>query len=89
MQFEAKVLTESIKNTKEQIEKVDKEIEKICGSCEEYTHLLTIPGFGPYVSAVVLAAIGKGLRVDHRIRWTPSLNAPSEFNRAGVRPGDK
>ena len=65
MQLEAKVLTESIKNTKEQIEKVDKEIEKICGSCEEYAYLQTIPGFGPYVSAVVLAAIGNPHRFEN------------------------
>ena len=58
MQLEAKILTESIKNTKEQIEKVEKDIEKICGSGKEYTYLLTIPRFGPYVSAVVLATIG-------------------------------
>ena len=58
MQLEAKILTESIKNTKEQIEKVEKDLEKICGSGKEYTYLLTIPRFGPYVSAVVLATIG-------------------------------
>ena len=65
MQLEANVLTESIKNHKEQIVKVDKEIEKICGSCKEYTYLLTIPGFGPYVSAVVLAAIGNPHRFEN------------------------
>lgn len=65
MQFEAKVLTENIKNTKAQIERVEKEIERICRSCKEYAYLLTIPGFGPYVSAVVVAAIGNPHRFEN------------------------
>ena len=85
MQFEAKVLTESIKNTKEQIEKVEKEIEKICGSCEEYTHLLTIPGFGPYVSAVVLAAIGN----PHRFENIQQLKRLAGFDLNASRSGKR
>jgi len=37
----------------------------MCRSYEEYEDLLTIPGFGPYVSAVVLAAIGDPHRFDN------------------------
>jgi transposase len=85
MQFEAKVLTESIKNTKEQIEKVDKEIEKISGSCEEYAYLQTIPGFGPYVSAVVLAAIGN----PHRFENIQQLKRLAGFDLNASRSGKR
>jgi transposase len=85
MQLEAKVLTESIKNTKEQIEKVEKEIEKICGSCKEYTYLLTIPGFAPYVSAVVLGAIGN----PHRFENIQQLKRLAELDLNASRSGKR
>ena len=37
-------------------------IKCICQSYIEYELLLTIPGFGPYISSVVLAAIGTASR---------------------------
>jgi transposase len=44
---------------------VDETIEDICVSFEAYPYLLSIPGFGPYVSAVVLPAIGTALRFEN------------------------
>jgi transposase len=85
MHLEAKVLTESIKSTKEQIEKVEKEIEKISGSCEEYAHLQTIPGFGPYVSAVVLAAVGN----PHRFENIQQLKRLAGFDLNASRSGKR
>jgi transposase len=57
-QLEAKLLVDGLNYLKEQIAQVEGTIFTICRSYEEYEDLLTIPGFGPYVSAVVLAAIG-------------------------------
>jgi len=59
---EARILVEGLKQVQEQIREVDKTIENICASFADYKLLLSIPGFGPYISAVVLAAIGNPRR---------------------------
>ena len=65
LELEAKVLVDTVKLIKAQIAEVDEAIEAICLDFEEYPYLLSIPGFGPYVSAVVLAAIGNAYRFDN------------------------
>ena len=42
------------------------EIEDICLEFPDYSYLLTIPGFGPYISAKVLASIGDPFRFNNR-----------------------
>jgi hypothetical protein len=37
-----------------------------CEGREDYAHLLSIPGFGPHVSALVLTALGDPRRSQHR-----------------------
>ena len=63
--LEAKVLVDTVKLIKAQIAELDEAIEAICLDFEEYQYLLSIPGFGPYVSAVVLAAIGNAYRFEN------------------------
>lgn len=65
LELEAKVLVDTVKFIKAQIVEVDKTIETICQQFEAYQYLLSIPGFGPYVSAVVLAAIGDAHRFEN------------------------
>lgn len=65
MQLEAQLLVEMIKLIKAQMAKLDEVIHDICVSFEEYNYLISIPGFGPYVSAVVLAAIGNAHRFEN------------------------
>lgn len=55
---EGKVLVEGLKQIREMIKETDKKIEELCKPFPEYQYLLTIPGFGPDVSAKVLGAIG-------------------------------
>jgi len=63
--FEAQLLVENLQRSREQIREVEEQLYDICGSYKEYELLQTIPGFGPYVSAVVLAAIGYAQRFDN------------------------
>jgi len=65
MELEAQILVENIKIIQAQIASVEETMEDICLSFEEYQYLLSIPGFGPYVSAVVLAAIGTAQRFEN------------------------
>jgi len=64
-QLEARLLVENLYYLKEQIAEVERTIFDISQSYEEYEYLLTIPGFGPYVSAVVLGAIGNPYRFEN------------------------
>ena len=55
---EAQLAVDSLKRVRQQIKAVDDKLEDACLEFPEYTFLLSIPGFGPDVSAKVLGAIG-------------------------------
>jgi transposase len=55
---EAQIMVAALHRVRETIKTVEDKIEDICLTFPEYSFLLTIPGFGPDVSAKVLAAIG-------------------------------
>jgi transposase len=61
-EFEAQVLVEELRHIRDVIKETDVKIKDLCKRCPEYDYLLTIPGFGPDVSAKVLAAIGDPFR---------------------------
>ena len=63
-EFEAKLLVEKLKQVRQEIEETKKFIEDVSMNFAEYIWLLSIPGFGPYVSARVLAAIADPWRFD-------------------------
>jgi len=65
MDFEAKLMVEDLNQVKDSIGAVDDHVEEICLGFPEYNCLLTIPGFGPDVSAKVLGAIGSPFRFDN------------------------
>jgi len=56
---EAKVMVEGLRQIREVIKETEDKIEELCNAFPEYRFLLTIPGFGPDVSAKVLGAIGE------------------------------
>jgi len=62
--FEAKLMVEGLQQTRDAIELTDGKILQVCLNFPEYSYLLSIPGFGPDVSAKVLAAIGNPFRFD-------------------------
>ena len=65
-EYEADLLVEKRRQVAKQIQKTADLIEDICREFPEYSYLLTIPGFGPYISAKVLASIGDPFRFDNR-----------------------
>ncbi len=65
-EYEAELLVEKRRQVAKQIQKTADLIEDICLEFIEYSSLLTIPGFGPYISAKVLASIGDPFRFDNR-----------------------
>jgi transposase len=63
-EFEAALLVEKLKQVREQIKQVEDLMQQVAGDFDQYQILLSIPGFGPYVAAVVLAAIADPFRFD-------------------------
>jgi transposase len=56
--LEAQVMVEGLRHIRESIKVTEAKIEETCRSFPEYAYLLSIPGFGPDISAKVLGALG-------------------------------
>jgi len=57
-ELEGSLLVESLRHIQGSTKKVEKEMETLCKQIPEYYFVLSIPGFGPIISAMVLGAIG-------------------------------
>lgn len=64
--FEAQILVEGLRRIRETIKATDEQIKEVCSRFSEYGYLLTIPGFGPNVSAKVIGALGNPHRFQNR-----------------------
>jgi transposase len=63
-ELEAQLLVKKIEEVREQLKKVADRMEDFCTQSSDYSRLLTIPGFGPYIAARVLASISNPWRFD-------------------------
>jgi len=64
--FEAQVMVDGLRQIRETIKSTNEQIREICLQFPEYDYLLTIPGFGPDVSAKVIGALGDPFRFQNR-----------------------
>jgi transposase len=64
-EFEARVLVEKLKQVRQYILETEELMETVSSRFLEYEYLLTIPGFGPYVSSRVIATISNPYRFDN------------------------
>jgi transposase len=85
MEQEAVLMVEQARFVKGQMAQVEKGIQGICSKYEAYGYLLSIPGFGPYVSAVVLAAIGNPYRFENVSQLIKLAGLDLNANRSGTR----
>jgi len=83
--FEAHLLVERLEKIKERIGQTESEIKDICDSFPAYRRLLSIPGFGPYVSSIVLARIGDPHRFIGRRQVIRLGGLDLNANRSGKR----
>jgi len=60
--WEAKSLVTQLKSFRETVRENERQMAKTAAKFPEYACLLSIPGFGPIVSAMVLAAVGNASR---------------------------
>jgi transposase len=82
-EFEAAILVDQVIQTKQLIEQIDAQIDQAASAFIEYHCLLTIPGFGPYVSALVLAKIGDPFRFENRGQVVKMAGYDLSANRSG------
>ncbi len=65
-QYEASILVDQFLQTKKLIGKIESRIDKIASRFEEYPYLLSIPGFGVYITALVIGKIGNPFRFQNK-----------------------
>ena len=82
-EFEAGLLVEKLKQVRQQTQQTQEFIEDISLDFAHYSWLLTIPGFGPYVSARVLASITSPWRFDNRKQVLKLVGYDLCANRSG------
>jgi len=85
MQLEAELLVETLQSMQAQLGRVEKAIEHLAAGFEEYDYLKSIPGFGPYVSAMALAAIGNPHRFENRAQLIRLAGLDLSANRSGEK----
>ena len=62
VEHESRLMVEGLKQIREMIKETEDKIQELCKEFSEYPYVLTIPGFGPDLSARVLGAIGDASR---------------------------
>jgi transposase len=82
-QFEAALLVDKLKEVRVQLKQVADQMEHICVQFAQYSYLLTIPGFGAYVSARVLASIANPWRFDSSSQVLKMAGYDLGANRSG------
>jgi transposase len=87
-EHEAELLVDKLKQVRNQIKETDDLIEDFSLEFPEYSYLLTIPGFGPYISATVLASIADPFRFENRKQLVKMAGYDLCANRSG-RTSDK
>jgi transposase len=87
-EFEAALLVDKLKEVREQLKQVADQMQDICLHFAEYSFVLTIPGFGPYISARVLASIFNPWRFDNSSQVLKLAGYDLSAVRSGKRSDD-
>jgi len=83
--FEARLLLEGLQHIHLMIQEADKKIAEVCTRFPEYPCLLSIPGFGPDVSAKVLGAVSNPHRFDNARQVLKTAGLDLSAQRSGKK----
>jgi transposase len=83
--FEATTLLDAVRQLHAAIQEADKKIAEVCRRFAEYPFLLTIPGFGPDISAKVLGAVGNPHRFQNHRQVLKTAGLDLSADRSGKR----
>jgi transposase len=84
-EFEADMLVDRLVGVRKCIEEAMSQIKEVAEEFVSYKTLLTIPGFGPYISAVVIATIGDPNRFGNYRQVIRLAGLDLGANRSGKR----
>jgi transposase len=87
-EFEATLLVDKLKYVRRQLKEIAELMEDFCMEFTEYSCLLSIPGFGPYISARVLASIANPCRFDSSNQVIKLAGYDLGANRSGKRSNE-
>ena len=87
-EFEATLLVEKLKEVRRQLKEISDLMADFCMQFAEYRFVLTIPGFGPYISARVLASIANPWRFDKSSQVLKLAGYDLSAQRSGKRSDD-
>jgi transposase len=87
-ELEATLLVEKLKEVRRQLKEISDLMQDFCMQFAEYSFVLTIPGFGPYISARVLASIANPWRFDNSSQVLKMAGYDLGANRSGKRSDD-
>jgi transposase len=85
--FEAQLLLEGLRGIQVMIRQTDEKIKDVCLLFPEYPCLLSIPGFGPDISAKVLGALGNPYRFDNHRQVLKTAGLDLSAERSGKYEG--
>ena len=83
VEFEADLLVKKLEQVRQQLKQTADLMEDFCMEFTEYNWLLTIPGFGPYIAARVLASISNPWRFDSSHQLIKMAGYDLSANRSG------
>ena len=85
---EAKLLVERLKAVKDEVTTTMHQIQAVCRPLPGYHLLLTIPGFGPYIAALVLATVADPFRFASRKQLIRLAGLDLNASRSGKKSQD-
>lgn len=81
--FEMKITLSEIVDLQKNIKQLDKKIESLCRQSKYLKFLLSVPGFGPIISAIFLAYVGDIKNYTHSGQLTKLAGLDLEYAQSG------
>ena len=83
MKLESKFVLQDLELVKNQLERIDREINSACCNSEEYKSLIQIPGFGPIYTGIFLAVVKDIKKFNHSDQIVKLAGLDLEYSQSG------
>jgi len=83
LELESKFILQDLELIKQQLRKIDSEVNSICGASEDYKLLLQIPGFGPIYTSIFLAVVKDLKKFNHSDQIIKLAGLDLEYSQSG------
>jgi transposase len=87
VEFEGQSVVKLLKEVRQAMEDAQEQIQGVCQKFKEYSYLLSIPGFGPTLSAMVLGAIGNPWRFQNGAQVLKMVGLDLSASQSGKSQG--